>query len=106
MVLFSNALKTGDFSKMPIYEYGCTKCGRIEEVVQKFSDKPVTRCPACSGKLQKLISQSTFHLKGAGWYVTDYANKSGKASAPSKKKEESAATETKKTDKAESKTSE
>jgi len=61
---------------MPIYEYKCTNCGRIEEVLQKFSDKPLTTCKYCSGKLQKIISQSTFHLKGTGWYVTDYANKS------------------------------
>nr|HID59775.1 zinc ribbon domain-containing protein [Desulfobacterales bacterium] len=61
---------------MPIYEYRCTKCGRIEEVLQKFSDKPLSTCKYCSGKLQKIISHSTFHLKGTGWYVTDYANKS------------------------------
>ena len=65
---------------MPIYEYECTQCGSIEEVFQKFSDKPKTRCKACSGKLHKLISQSTFHLKGTGWYVTDYAGKSGQSS--------------------------
>ena len=58
---------------MPLYEYECTQCGRIEEVLQKFSDKPLTTCRHCSGKLHKLISQSTFHLKGSGWYVTDYA---------------------------------
>jgi len=61
---------------MPIYEYECSKCGHIEEVMQKFSDKPLSRCPNCNGKLRKLMSQSTFHLKGSGWYVTDYANKS------------------------------
>jgi putative FmdB family regulatory protein len=60
---------------MPIYEYKCTQCGAIEEAIQKFSDRPLTTCSKCSGKLQKLISQSTFHLKGSGWYVTDYANK-------------------------------
>ena len=65
---------------MPIYEYECTRCGKIEEVLQHFSDKPLTRCPGCAGKLQKLISQTTFHLKGTGWYATDYANKS--ASTP------------------------
>ncbi len=61
---------------MPIYEYECEKCGRIEEVLQKFSDKPLTHCEHCSGKLHKLVSQSAFHLKGGGWYVTDYAKKS------------------------------
>jgi putative FmdB family regulatory protein len=62
---------------MPIYEYECENCGRIEEVLQRFSDTPLTRCRHCSGKLHKLVSQSAFHLKGAGWYVTDYARKDG-----------------------------
>ena len=60
---------------MPIYEYECSKCGHQEEVWQKFSDKPLTKCELCNGKVRKLISQSTFHLKGTGWYVTDYASK-------------------------------
>ena len=67
---------------MPIYEYECKKCGNIEEVLQKFSDKPLKTCNACSGRLDKLISHSSFHLKGTGWYVTDYANKSADPSAP------------------------
>ena len=73
---------------MPIYEYECTKCGEIEEVIQKCSDKSLTKCGRCSGKLQKLISQSTFHLKGTGWYVTDYANKSKDSCTSQKKKVE------------------
>lgn len=60
---------------MPIYEYECTKCGQLTEVWQKFSDPPITKCESCKGKVRKLISQSTFHLKGSGWYVTDYASK-------------------------------
>ena len=62
---------------MPIYEYECTKCGHHTEALQKFSDPPLSECELCHGKLTKLISQSTFHLKGSGWYVTDYASKSG-----------------------------
>ena len=73
---------------MPIYEYECTKCGKLEEVYQKYSDKPLNKCKHCSGKLHKLISQSSFHLKGTGWYVTDYANKSRPNSAVSQKKKE------------------
>lgn len=61
---------------MPIYEYECEQCGRVEEVFQKISDKPLRRCQHCSGKVHKLVSQSSFHLKGSGWYVTDYAKKS------------------------------
>ena len=80
---------------MPIYEYECTRCGKIEEVIQKFSDKPLSKCPSCAGKLHKLVSQSTFHLKGTGWYVTDYANKSGGSAKPSKTNQESKTPETK-----------
>lgn len=65
---------------MPLYEYQCTACGSIEEAIQKFSDAPLTTCSRCSGALTKLISQSSFHLKGSGWYVTDYAKKSASAS--------------------------
>ena len=74
---------------MPIYEYECIKCGEIEEALQNFSDKPLTKCQSCAGKLNKLVSQSTFHLKGTGWYVTDYANKSAKAQKPSSKNRKS-----------------
>jgi putative FmdB family regulatory protein len=62
---------------MPIYEYECTKCGNHMEALQKFSDSPLSKCEACGGRLRKLMSHSTFHLKGTGWYVTDYASKSG-----------------------------
>lgn len=73
---------------MPIYEYQCKKCGTIEEALQKFSDKPLSKCKHCPGKLHKLVSQSSFHLKGSGWYVTDYANKpKDTATAPEKKNE-------------------
>ena len=57
---------------MPVYEYQCTECGQIEEAFQKISDSPLETCSHCKGHLKKLISQSTFHLKGSGWYVTDY----------------------------------
>ncbi|AOY58053.1 MULTISPECIES: FmdB family zinc ribbon protein [Desulfococcus] len=70
---------------MPIYEYKCEQCGKTEEVLQKISEAPLTTCEHCSGKLHKLISHSAFHLKGSGWYVTDYARKtpsSGKADTP------------------------
>lgn len=76
---------------MPIYEYECTKCGKVYEVMQKFSDEPLTECDSCHGSLKKLISMSTFHLKGTGWYVTDYARKgsSSPSSVSNKKKEDS-----------------
>ena len=62
---------------MPIYEYECSKCGQVIEAWQKFSDNQLTKCDKCKGKLRKLISQNSFHLKGTGWYVTDYTSKSG-----------------------------
>ena len=76
---------------MPIYEYQCQKCGTIEEALQKFSDRPLTKCRHCTGKLHKLVSQSSFHLKGTGWYVTDYKNKTKDMAAGSEKKDADAA---------------
>ena len=60
---------------MPIYEYGCHKCGKTTEITQKFSDQPLSRCPSCGGKVSKIISNCSFQLKGSGWYVTDYKKK-------------------------------
>lgn len=59
---------------MPIYEYECPNCGKHYEIIQKFSDEPLNRCPECGGHLHKLISRTSFVLKGTGWYVTDYAS--------------------------------
>ena len=74
---------------MPIYEYECTKCGKVVEAWQKFSDPPLTTCEHCKGKLRKLISLSTFHLKGSGWYVTDYAGKKADSRAHKSEKDTS-----------------
>ena len=61
---------------MPIYEYQCTKCGEVFEAFQKITDKPLTHCKICNCKVEKLISHSSFQLKGSGWYLTDYARRS------------------------------
>ena len=61
---------------MPLYEYECDACGGRFEVIQKFSDAPIDKCPVCGGTVHKLQSAPAFHLKGTGWYATDYA-KSG-----------------------------
>lgn len=61
---------------MPIYEYKCQRCGRLSEVFQKSSDEPLSEC-TCGGELKKLISLNSFHLKGSGWYVTDYGRPKG-----------------------------
>lgn len=62
---------------MPIYEYECKKCGQITEALQSFNDPPLKKCPHCKGKLEKLISLSSFQLQGTGWYSTDYAKGPG-----------------------------
>ncbi len=68
---------------MPIYEYQCTQCGKRLELIKKISDPPETDCPDCKqSTLQKLVSAAGFRLKGTGWYVTDFKNKSdGKPAA-------------------------
>ena len=60
---------------MPIYEYRCKACGKEFEMMQKFSDEPLKKCIYCSGKVEKLISRSSFQLKGSGWHATDYGRK-------------------------------
>lgn len=70
---------------MPIYEYHCSKCGDFE-TMQRMSDKPLTTCPTCRRKVTKLISSTTFHLKGSGWYITDYARKGEGSGAKSEPK--------------------
>jgi putative FmdB family regulatory protein len=61
---------------VPLYEYQCPKCGRFE-VIRKFSDPPLSKCPTCRRAIQKLPSAPAIQFKGAGWYVTDYAKKAG-----------------------------
>ena len=73
---------------MPTYEYDCDTCGTFE-VAQRITDKPLRRCPTCKGKVRKLISNTSFQLKGSGWYVTDYAGKDGTKKAPEEGKSDS-----------------
>jgi putative FmdB family regulatory protein len=63
---------------MPIYEYMCAKCGEFE-TSQRITDEPLKRCPTCRSKVKKLISNTSFQLKGSGWYITDYGRKDGGA---------------------------
>lgn len=60
---------------MPLYEWECDVCSHRFELIQKFSDAPVEKCPKCGGTVHKLQSAPAFHLKGTGWYATDYAKK-------------------------------
>ena len=62
---------------MPLYEYQCKSCHSLTERIQKFSDPPLSICPHCGGELEQLISAPAVQFKGAGWYVNDYAKKSG-----------------------------
>jgi putative FmdB family regulatory protein len=77
---------------MPIYEYACRKCKAHTEVLQKITDKPLTKCRKCGGRLEKQWSPTSFQFKGTGWYVTDYAGK--KRDAGEEKKSSAAAEET------------
>ncbi|HTR26019.1 MAG TPA: FmdB family zinc ribbon protein [Terriglobales bacterium] len=61
---------------MPLREFQCKKCKHRFERIQKFSDKPLRKCPECGGPLEELLSAPAVQFKGSGWYVTDYAKKS------------------------------
>jgi putative FmdB family regulatory protein len=80
---------------MPIYEYQCKKCKAHIEVLQKMSDKPLTKCRRCGGRLEKQWSATGFQFVGSGWYVTDYAGKKsdGKEEKKSEDKKSTAAAE-------------
>ncbi|MBV9223470.1 MAG: zinc ribbon domain-containing protein [Acidobacteriaceae bacterium] len=66
---------------MPLYEYQCENCGERFEVMQKFSDEPLTVHEKCGGKVERLLSAPAIQFKGSGWYVTDYARSSNTATA-------------------------
>lgn len=66
---------------MPLYEYECDAQHHRFEVIQKFSDAPITTCPTCGSSVHKLMSAPAFQLKGTGWYITDYAKKDGAVAA-------------------------
>ena len=91
---------------MPIYEYKCQKCGRQYEAFQGINESDLKSCKFCKGKVHKLMSLSSFSLKGAGWYATDYAGKKTPASKTEKSQtseasvaKETSSTETAKSDK-------
>lgn len=63
---------------MPIYEYKCERCKKKFEVLQKINSEPLKKCIYCGGNVKKLISMSSFQLKGKGWYETDYKNSNSK----------------------------
>ena len=80
---------------MPVYEYECPACEKVIEVQQRISDDPLSTCPECGGEVKKLVSMSSFHLKGGGWYSDGYSSASngngnggngGEKSKPAKEK--------------------
>ena len=70
---------------MPIYEYECTSCCKVIEVIQRMTEDPLTNCPDCSGPVYKLVSRSSFQLKGGGWYADGYSSKSSNGSGSTPK---------------------
>jgi putative FmdB family regulatory protein len=73
---------------MPIYEYECVDCGEVFEVFQKMSESPLQKCKFCKGRVNRLISQCSFQLKGTGWYVTDYKSPADTARGNGARREE------------------
>lgn len=73
---------------MPLYEYECESCGRRTEVIQRVGAPPIGPCTECSGEMKRLLSAPAFQFKGTGWYVTDYAKKSGTAGGEPKGEKE------------------
>jgi putative FmdB family regulatory protein len=88
---------------MPVYEYKCNECDKRFEIMQKITDDPLNKCRSCGGELKKLITNTSFVLKGSGWYITDYpsadrkkAKEKSKSAAEGKDKNKEKKTETKK----------
>jgi putative FmdB family regulatory protein len=81
---------------MPVYEYECPACEVVHEIQQRMADDPLRDCPDCGGPVKKIMSRSSFQLKGGGWYADGYSSAkptkdAKKSSAPSKKSETPAA---------------
>ena len=72
---------------MPIYEYKCRKCGRQYEAFQGINEPELKSCKFCKGNVHKMVSLSSFSLKGSGWYTTDYVGKKPPAAAKAEKAE-------------------
>lgn len=69
---------------MPVYEYECKECEKVFEVSQKIADEPLSKCPECQAPVKKLMSMSSFQLKGGGWYADGYSSTSGGAAKSDK----------------------
>lgn len=89
---------------MPLYEYECGKCGKHFEKIEKLDGPHLKKCPACGGRVERLMSAPAIQFKGSGWYVTDYARSSNRGSEKSDSGGSSEKSETKSDSKNESKT--
>lgn len=85
---------------MPIYEFKCENCGNIDELLMKISEPNPDKCTKCQGPVHKLMSMSSFSLKGSGWYVTDYKSATKDSPSPTASEPASSATAAKKEEKA------
>jgi len=83
---------------MPLYEYKCHSCGKTFEVIQKFADEPLKTHPDCGGEVERLVSAPAFHLKGTGWYATDYGKGSGGTTKSAEEKSDNKAAAKEKSD--------
>ena len=88
---------------MPLYEYKCLECENVIEVLQKLNDRPLRKCKLCSGKLEKLISRTSFQLKGGGWFAHGYGGDSPEKPSSSSSSEASSSGSSDKSDKSKSK---
>jgi putative FmdB family regulatory protein len=80
---------------LPLYEYQCKKCGKRFEKIQKFSDRPLKIHDECGGEVERLLSSPAIQFKGSGFYITDYARKSGPSEGPGAVTESSSKSESK-----------
>jgi putative FmdB family regulatory protein len=90
---------------MPLYEYKCSTCNDVFEIIQKFSDEPLHEHPGCGGPVERLVSAPSLQFKGTGWYVTDYG-RNGSFARDKSKAESGDSKESKKTESSDGKKAE
>jgi putative FmdB family regulatory protein len=104
-VAYQSSLSLGRQAVMPIYEYTCKQCGNFE-FMQRITEAPLKKCPTCGSRVSKLISRSAFHLKGSGWYATDYGKLGASPSKTDDAKSTTSETKSSETKSSETKSSE